>query len=292
MQTEFSKRLSSPAPGARIWRLSGDRCYTVGILTKSCGQRDQGGRRLNSNTEVAVVSGASVLVCNPAFTAVTADWLEPQFWGERARPVAAGGRGGAWFISASGCEFVLRQYLRGGLVARVSRASYVFTGFHNTRPLREFRLLQQLRARDLPVPEPVAALARRGGLLFWQGAILLCRIPGARPLPESPSLDNADLWIRVGQLVRSFHDAGLDHADLNCDNILEADGELWLIDFDRCRLRPGSQGEARWKQANLRRLRRSVAKRCCALAIELQETLWQQLLQGYTTGSPRAGHPL
>jgi len=236
---------------------------------------------LNSSAEAAVITDSSALLCNPAFSAVTGGWLEPEFWGEDARTVATGGRGGAWYISGDGGEFVLRRYLRGGLVARLSRASYVFTGFNNTRPLREFRLLQRLRALALPVPEPVAALARRTGLLFWRGAILLCRIPGARPLPESPALAEDVLWFRVGELVRRFHDVGLDHADLNCDNILEAGNELWLIDFDRCRLRPGSIPQANWKHANLRRLRRSVAKRCRTLSPARQEELWQQLLRGY-----------
>ena len=244
---------------------------------------------MNSSAEAAVITGSSVLLRNPAFSAVTGDWLDPGFWGERACPVATGGRGGAWYISGDAGEFVLRRYLRGGLVARLSRASYVFTGFNNTRSLREFRLLQQLRELDLPVPEPVAALARRSGLLFWQGAILLHRIPDARPLPESPALDDGDLWNRVGQLVRRFHEAGLDHVDLNCDNILEARGELWLIDFDRCRLRPGSAPQARWKQRNLQRLRRSVAKRCRMLSPGRQEELWQQLLQGHATGAGHTG---
>jgi 3-deoxy-D-manno-octulosonic acid kinase len=236
---------------------------------------------LNSSAEAAVVTGSSALLCNPGFSAVTEDWLAPEFWGESARPVDTGGRGGAWFVSASEGEFVLRQYLRGGLVARLSRASYVFTGFNHTRPLREFRLLLQLRALDLPVPEPVAALARRSGLLLWQGAILLRRIPGARPLPASAHLAEDALWFKVGELVRRFHEAGLDHADLNCDNILEAGSKLWLIDFDRCRLRPGSAPQALWKQSNLRRLRRSVAKRCRMLSPARQEELWQQLLRGY-----------
>ncbi len=244
---------------------------------------------MNSNTEAAVITGSSALLRNPAFAAVTRDWLAPAFWGARARPVATGGRGGAWYISAGEGEFVLRQYLRGGLVARLSRASYVFTGFDYTRSLREFRLLLQLRARGLPVPEPIAALAQRSGLLFWQGAILLRRISRAHPLPESPSLDAEELWARVGELVRRFHDAGLDHADLNCDNILEAEGELWLIDFDRCRLRAGGDAQSRWKKSNLRRLRRSVTRRCAVLPPRRQEELWQHLLRCYAAGGGQTG---
>ncbi|MEQ9465452.1 MAG: 3-deoxy-D-manno-octulosonic acid kinase [Haliea sp.] len=226
----------------------------------------------------AAASGASMLLRNPAFPAVTAQWLQPGFWGEQARPVAVGGRGGAWFVHSDAGEFVLRQYLRGGLVARLSRASYLFTGYQRSRAIAEFRLLQRLRELDLPVPEPVAALVCRRGLWRYRAAILLRRIAGASPLPEAPGVDDAQLWQRTGQMLRAFHDAGLDHVDLNCDNILVADGALWLIDFDRCRLRPAGREDTAWKRRNLARLRRSVSKRCQGVAWPV---LWASLLEGY-----------
>ncbi|MEQ9395771.1 3-deoxy-D-manno-octulosonic acid kinase [Haliea sp.] len=215
---------------------------------------------------------------NPAFAGVTSAWLTPGFWGEGVRAVATGGRGGAWFITAPQGEFVLREYLRGGLVARLSRASYLFTGFRRTRSLREFRLLQRLREQGLPVPEPVAALATRKGLLTYGAAILLRRITEAVPLPESPSLLEPSLWESVGRVLGRFHAVGLDHVDLNCDNLLHASDGIWLIDFDRCRLRAPAR---RWQQANLARLRRSVAKRCGRLSRSQQDALWAALLSGY-----------
>jgi len=62
---------------------------------------------------------------------------------------------------------------------------------------------------------------------------------------------------RVGTTVRRFHDAGLDHVDLNARNLLvDPQGKVWLIDLDRCRRRqPG-----KWQEANLERLQRSLAK--------------------------------
>ncbi|PLW83668.1 3-deoxy-D-manno-octulosonic acid kinase [Kineobactrum sediminis] len=242
------------------------------------GKDNHGAAKVNRNTERAVASGATLLLGNPAYPAVTGEWLSPAFWGDSARPVAAGGRGGAWFIHSDYGDLVLRRYLRGGLVARLSRASYVFTGFRRTRALAEFRLLNRLRELDLPVPEPVAALVSRQGLFRYRAAILLRRIPNARPLPEVANLEDPQLWRQVGQMLRAFHDAGLDHVDLNCDNILVADGSLWLIDFDRCRLRrTGAIGEA-WKVRNLTRLKRSVGKRCRDVA---WSPLWGNLLQGY-----------
>jgi 3-deoxy-D-manno-octulosonic acid kinase len=62
----------------------------------------------------------------------------------------------------------------------------------------------------------------------------------------------------VGRCLRRFHDAGVQHADLNSDNImLDGDGGTWVLDFDRGRLRePGS-----WRERVLDRLARSLAKR-------------------------------
>jgi len=229
-------------------------------------------------TEHIVSGHRSLLLCNPAVDAVQAAWLDPQFWGERARPVAVGGRGGAFFVQADAGELVLRQYLRGGMMARFTHRSYLFTGFNRCRSLREFRLLQRLRDMHLPVPEPVAALAERDGLFTCRAAILLRRIPGAVPLPVSPEVQDPALWQQLGALLARFHAAGLDHVDLNCDNVLHAPEGIWLIDFDRCRLRDPAQ---RWQQANLNRLQRSVAKRCSALPAVQRGALWAALMQGY-----------
>ena len=58
-------------------------------------------------------------------------------------------------------------------------------------------------------------------------------------------------------MLARFHRAGLDHADLNAHNILlDAAGNPWLIDFDRSRRR----ADGSWRQSNLDRLARSLAK--------------------------------
>ena len=73
---------------------------------------------------------------------------------------------------------------------------------------------------------------------------------------NSKRLDNA-LATEVGALVARFHRAGVWHADLNAHNVLVTSGALYLIDFDRGRLRKPAP---RWCRANLRRLRRSLLK--------------------------------
>lgn len=174
----------------------------------------------------------------------------------------APGRGASLFLAPGGSagevQWVLRPYRRGGLAARLSAARYLWTGLARTRAFRELRLTAELHARGLPVPRPVAAGVTRH-CLTYEAALLTVRIPGARALAELLERGEADeaLLAAVGAVLRRFHDAGLDHVDLNARNLLIDDaGTPWLIDLDRCRLRaPGA-----WRSANLSRLERSLAK--------------------------------
>jgi len=228
-------------------------------------------------------SGQSLLLVSPGYDGVTPAWFSPDFWEGRAKPVTSGGRGGAWFIESEPSGMVLRHYRRGGLMARLAEKTYLFTGFDQARSLAEFRLLSQLRAMDLPVPEAVAAIAWKYRLFWYQAAILVKRIPGSVTFPDSHLLGDESLWKELGQVIRRFHDNGLNHVDLNCDNILVADNQIYLIDFDRCKLVPESDNDtdSAWKQRNLERLHRSVRKRCPDLSASQREQFWQHLLQAY-----------
>jgi len=217
-----------------------------------------------------------MLIVNPSYSEVSEKMLHPSYWSGRAEPVSVGGRGGAWFVDANQGQMVLRMYRRGGVAARLSESRYLFTGWHRTRSYREFQVLSKLYEIGLPVPEPVAASACQSGL-FYQAAILIRRIPDAVPLPEVCELDKDAIWWKVGRTIRRFHEAGLDHVDLNCDNILVANGRVHVIDFDRCIIRkPGV--EKRWAKRNLARLYRSIEKRVNTVDITKS---WQSLLAGY-----------
>ena len=120
------------------------------------------------------------------------------------------------------------------------------------------RLTAALYEQGLPVPRPVACCVTRFGFTY-EAALLTVRIPGARALASLLSADEADeaLLRRVGAMIHRFHQAGLDHVDLNARNILvDEAGKPWLIDLDRCRLRP----PGKWQAGNLQRLERSVVK--------------------------------
>lgn len=183
-------------------------------------------------------------------------WFDADAWGSRARPVDSGGRGAAWFVDAPFGDCVLRGYRRGGLAARVSRSSYVWTGEARVRSVAEFFLLREVRARGVPVPTPIAAFYLRSGLRY-RAAILIERIPAAVTLAERVARGDAP-WNDAGRLVARAHRAGLDHADLNASNILfDGTGDAWLIDLDRGRLRAPARS---WRDGNLARLQRSLLK--------------------------------
>ena len=205
-------------------------------------------------------------------------WFDPAHWGDAAQPVGDGGRGGAWFIDmGEGGDAVLRHYLRGGLVANVSRDAHLWRGIPRVRSFAEYRLLRVLRARKLPVPMAYAAWYRREGLSY-RAAILMQRLPGVRSLAELASAGEASM-AAAGALVARFHRQGLDHADLNAHNLLFDDqGRGWMIDFDRSRLRIPATS---WREANLARLQRSLHKRAGARPRATVEADFAELRAAY-----------
>lgn len=207
---------------------------------------------------LAVERGA--ILFDPAQVAA-AGWqlFEPEYWRSRAALSAhRGGRGSIHFIEDGAQRWALRRYLRGGLLARLVRERFVFLGEERTRPFRELRLLARLSELGLPVPAPVAAGFRRDRFSYV-AAILTERLPRTQSLAEllgAGSVDDGH-WAAIGRTLRRFHDAGVQHADLAAGNILlDERGAVWLVDFDRGRLRrPGL-----WREAVLARLGRSLAK--------------------------------
>ncbi|WP_028918019.1 3-deoxy-D-manno-octulosonic acid kinase [Pseudoxanthomonas sp. J35] len=184
--------------------------------------------------------------------------FSPAAWGDHARPVGSGGRGGAWFVDAPFGACVLRHYLRGGLAARFSRDRYLWRGAAHTRSFAEFRLMRELLGRGLPLPTPLAASYVRDGFTY-RASILLERLVDVRSLADRALVAGSGApWEEAGRLIARFHREGLDHADLNAHNLLfDGNGRGWLIDFDRGRMRiPATH----WREANLRRLLRSLLK--------------------------------
>jgi 3-deoxy-D-manno-octulosonic acid kinase len=213
---------------------------------------------------------------------VDGDWFDPEYWRSRgALGLQPGGRGGVAMVDTPAGECVLRHYRRGGMVAALMGDRYLWTGAGRTRGFAEFRLLQAIAKLALPAPQVVAARYRRVGI-HYRADLITRRIADTQTLAQcipAKRLD-AELAQEVGALVARFHREGVWHADLNAHNILVANDALYLIDFDRGRLRPPAQG---WRMANLQRLRRSLLKLGAAAEGEaaFDATIWTPLIYGY-----------
>jgi 3-deoxy-D-manno-octulosonic acid kinase len=205
-------------------------------------------------------------------------WLDPGHW---AAETVAGGRGGVVFAYPPIGDAVLRHYHRGGLVARFSTDTYLWTGAERTRAFREFRLLARLANAGLPVPAPIVAGYARHGTRYTAN-LLMRRIGAVQTLAgrlaarelDEPALES------VGRTIARFHALGVVHADLNAHNVLlDADTRTWLIDFDRGRLR---RPDFAWQQAGLARLRRSLDKLGAnQLYPDFDNRCWHPLLAAY-----------
>ena len=92
-------------------------------------------------------------------------------------------------------------------------------------------------------------------------------------------------WISVvfGAAIAAFHRRGVHHADLNAHNVLlrydgRAAAPVYLIDFDRGRIRP----RGTWEQHVLQRLRRSLDKvKRQQPGSTFEENDWRALMAGY-----------
>lgn len=196
------------------------------------------------------------------------------------------GRAGVYFIRDGDCYWALRHYRRGGLIGKLIHDRYLWLGPERTRAFAEWRLLHALRELELPVPAPVAARYERGGMTY-QADLITEAIPAARTLAESMAGVQLpeETWSRIGATIARFHRAGVHHADLNAHNILLGQGaSVWLLDFDRGRIRE----RGAWEASVLKRLRRSLNKiKNRHVNVNFTERDWQSLSVGYRDGVTR-----
>lgn len=203
-------------------------------------------------------AGSTRILYDPsALDVVSPEWLEPDFWRLREAVLAQfGGRGQALAVTTDAGPAVLRRYLRGGMVARIVRERYFFTGYRRSRSFREFRILEQLHRKGLPVPQPLLAGCERRGLTY-RAAILTRLLENTISLPQAADILEPDHWRGLGQTLERFFRAGVVHPDLNAHNLLiDGDCHWYLIDFDRARIEDGPVDP----QPMLKRLERSLEK--------------------------------
>jgi 3-deoxy-D-manno-octulosonic acid kinase len=239
---------------------------------------------------VEKTSSGTILYDRQVIREISDDRFEAGGW-LHAEPVSgalrAAGRGNTMFVGNIPRQFVLRHYLRGGLVGTLVRDAYVWTGEDQTRPFLEWRMLAKMADSGLRVPRPAAARYCRRGPVYTADLITV-RIPDVVTLSEYIAGDAlpGDFWQTLGAAVQDFHEKGVFHADMNAYNLqIDTDGDLWMLDFDRGRLLPPGP----WQQKTLSRLHRSLQK-----IVDLDPRLhfrkqnWEQFLEGYFDASRSA----
>jgi 3-deoxy-D-manno-octulosonic acid kinase len=249
-------------------------------------------------TAVRGPAGQGAYLVNAAAAApVTLDWFKPRYWLARDAVIARHtGRGAAIGFECEGRRYLLRHYLRGGLAAAISAERYLWLGESRTRPVEELKLTLRLHADGMPVPRPVAIRYEQSGPAYTAD-IITDYLPGTRTLAACLAAGDVGFptWAAIGRTLRSFHEWGLDHGDLNAHNILlRGDDEVFLIDFDKARLRRAARlrdahpfavrrrSPGLWADANMARLRRSLdALQDRSTAPRFDDAQWQCLLTSW-----------
>ena len=92
---------------------------------------------------------------------ISAEHFAPQGWPHAESltgPLRSGGRGKTMYVGNVPRQFVLRHYVRGGLIGKLIRDSYLFSGADATRSFMEWRLLDKLAVNNMNVPRPALTL--------------------------------------------------------------------------------------------------------------------------------------
>jgi 3-deoxy-D-manno-octulosonic acid kinase len=224
--------------------------------------------------------GKSVIAYDDALVSqIKEDWFEPSNWSE-ACVAPVDGRGQTLFVHHGDEDWVLRHYNRGGLARWVVADKYIWFGAARTRGFLEWDLLSYMTGLKLPVPPPVAArYIRHGGI--YTADLLTRRIPKVQSLSRWLLAGDIskELWHGIGKVIAQFHRQRIDHADLSAHNIqIDSNEAIFILDFDRGRVRSGA---GRWMRGNLNRLRRSLRKISRNSESLFSDQEWDWLLKGY-----------
>lgn len=188
--------------------------------------------------------------------------------GEGAVADSRAGRAPVYRFAFERGEGIVRDFRRGGLLARVNRDLYL-----SNRPLAELRIVDFLWRQGFTVPEPL-------GICWWRRRGLLRGRIATKALDAIHLQDyvktgtpSPELLRRVGETIRTMHRLGVRHGDLQVRNILLTADAPYIIDFDKAR--GMKRLSSRDCAANLYRLRRSFDKN------RLDSQCYDAIIAGY-----------
>ena len=158
---------------------------------------------------------------------IASNWLHSEAIQGR---LGSGGRGNTMFVGNIPRQFVLRHYIRGGLIGKLVRDKYLWTGAEASRPFREWRMLAKMSDNGLRVPRPAAARYVRSGP-FYTADLITVRVPNVHALSTwiHERAGGEKFWCDLGDAIYQFHAHGVYHADMNAYNLqIDSGGKLWL----------------------------------------------------------------
>ena len=170
----------------------------------------------------------------------------------------------------NGQKVVIRQFLRGGILAKLNRDYFLLpsrlargSSLTHSRPYLELIALSSLRAQNVAVPRPVAVLVRRLRGLAYHGWIVTELIEDAHNLlalvNDRPYRELRQLVHQGGTVAKGMLAAGVVHRDLHLGNLLVTPQGLTLIDFDKADIVNNSATDHH-RRYLLKRFRRSAIK--------------------------------
>ncbi len=187
---------------------------------------------------------------------------------------------------------LIRAYRHGGALRRITGGLF-FTW--PPRPFRELSITEELRRRGIPTVEVYGACMEAVVGPLYRGWLVTRELRGAQDLWAAfQSGLIRDLGVEsslraVAKCLRSLHQEGVFHSDLNLKNLLvrrEPDGvKGYIIDFDKAMLVLGNLPPELAKR-NLDRLLRSV-KKLDPDRKYFSPGYWNEFIQFYHEGDGR-----
>jgi len=144
------------------------------------------------------------------------------------------GRGKTYEIEFEGNRFILKHYIRGGFISKISYDKYLFDAIASSRAVKEYNFLNNLYSKGLPVPKP-AALQVIINRFTYTADLITCKINNEGTLNDFVQTGkmNSNLWSNLENTLQKFYEENVYHSDLNTKNIIiDKASKFYLLDFD------------------------------------------------------------